>query len=317
MTRFFHRSWLVNIWIAPIIALLALISVACGTSAGTEPSASATPLATIPAFGPSPTALRYVLLDRFDLFFCDPHQYPVSREGEEERQALEQFPSIQADAEEFLAISSQIGLDDGSEFTTAEKLLVFREHKKLQAVTFDPIAGGYRFQMRIQEGNEGFAIEGTVSSEGEVALQKKESSFNTCPICLAGGTRVATPQGEVAVEDLRPGMAVWTQDAAGTRVETVVASVVSTPVSLGHQVLAVRLDDGRELVASAGHPTADGRVLAELRPGDAMDGGRVASMTWMRYQEAATYDLLPLGPTGVYWAGGILVGSTLFQTKSE
>jgi hypothetical protein len=73
----------------------------------------------------------------------------------------------------------------------------------------------------------------------------------------------------------------------------------------------VVLDDGRELWASPGHPTADGRALSDLRVGDLLDGARVTLLEHLPYEGIATYDLLPSGDTGLYWADGILMGSTL------
>src|SRR5262249_59637138 len=67
----------------------------------------------------------------------------------------------------------------------------------------------------------------------------------------------------------------------------------------------------REVFASPGHPTADGRTLAQLQPGDALDGARVLSAKRIRYADEYTYDILPSGGTGAYWANGILLGSTL------
>jgi len=62
---------------------------------------------------------------------------------------------------------------------------------------------------------------------------------------------------------------------------------------------------------SPGHPTADGRAVGSLRAGDRYDGAVVTSATLVPYGEPATYDLLPSGPTGTYWANGVLLGSTL------
>jgi hypothetical protein len=43
------------------------------------------------------------------------------------------------------------------------------------------------------------------------------------------------------------------------------------------------------------------------------DGATIASIGWTPSTAPATYDILPAGPTGTYWANGILVGSTLNQ----
>jgi hypothetical protein len=71
------------------------------------------------------------------------------------------------------------------------------------------------------------------------------------------------------------------------------------------------LDDGRELWVSAGHPLGDGRIVGQLQPGDVLDGAVVLSAERVAYRGGATYDLLPAGETGFYWANGILMGSTM------
>jgi hypothetical protein len=81
----------------------------------------------------------------------------------------------------------------------------------------------------------------------------------------------------------------------------------------GHEVVRLALADGRVVVVSPGHPTADGRTVGRLRTGDRYDGSVVASATLLPYAGARTYDLLPSGPTGTYFADGILLGSTLFD----
>jgi hypothetical protein len=83
------------------------------------------------------------------------------------------------------------------------------------------------------------------------------------------------------------------------------------PVPGTHEVIHLVLSDGRQVWASPGHPTADGRRLGDLAVGEALDGGRIVRMERVRYGLGATYDLLPAGGTGQYWADGILLGSTL------
>jgi len=46
--------------------------------------------------------------------------------------------------------------------------------------------------------------------------------------------------------------------------------------------------------------------------GDRVDGATVVAATTVRLTDGGTYDLLPSGPTGTYWADGVLLGSTLF-----
>jgi hypothetical protein len=51
--------------------------------------------------------------------------------------------------------------------------------------------------------------------------------------------------------------------------------------------------------------------VGDLEPGDPLDGARILSLEYVPYEQTATYDLLPAGDTGLYWAGDILLGSTL------
>ena len=106
-------------------------------------------------------------------------------------------------------------------------------------------------------------------------------------------------------------MTVWTTDEAGIRVAGRVMAVGSTPVPRTHQVVHLVLSDGRTVDVSPGHPLPDGRRLGDLRPGDPVDGATVVSAALEAYDSGATFDLLPSGPTGTYWANDILLASTL------
>ena len=130
-------------------------------------------------------------------------------------------------------------------------------------------------------------------------------------ICLTPGALIATPNGDVRVVDLRPGMPVYSMDLEGNRVvaPVVMASRVTVPET--HTVCRVVLDDGRELYVSGVHPTADGRAIEDLAAGDRLNGASVESVERVLYTGGHTFDLLPDGETGHYWANGILIGSTL------
>ena len=128
--------------------------------------------------------------------------------------------------------------------------------------------------------------------------------------CLSSASRIATPIGDVAVTSLNVGDIVWTVDAAGKRIvrPLVKVSHVSAP---NHRVVHLILTDGRTLDVSGPHPTADGRTVGDLQTGDAYDNSIVKSATLIKYSGTATYDILPAGDTGFYFANGILMGSTL------
>ena len=135
--------------------------------------------------------------------------------------------------------------------------------------------------------------------------------------CLASDTRIATPDGERPVSEIVEGSVVWTSDGAGRRAPARVIRVIRVPVPDDHPMLRVTLADGRALRLSAGHPLGDGRSPELLVRGDGLDGSAVLTVKRVPYEGSATHDLLPEGPTGTYWANGILTGSTLFRAPAN
>jgi hypothetical protein len=301
------------------IVMTAEVSTVVAATVGTPPtegpaptSVPLTPIPTLPSSSLSPTELKYKILDQFpDFFFCDPDFYPIAHD-DETILAQQNFPNLQANQEEFQAILSHNGLSGNTTFTDEQKLLVYREHKKLNAIYFELVNDRYQFQIQTgAEGQQGSFISGTIDGDGLIEIQKKESGFPTCPICLAAGTLIDTPRGPVAVENLRVGDSVWTMNGSGARVTGNILRTSRVLVPANHQVVHVTLSDGRELWASPGHPTPDGKVLGDLKLNDLFDRARVIKVERLRYAGTATYDLLPSGDTGFYWANGILMGSTL------
>jgi hypothetical protein len=106
-------------------------------------------------------------------------------------------------------------------------------------------------------------------------------------------------------------MLVWTASPDGSRVAAPVLEVGSIPVPAGHLMVHLILADGRELLASPGHRTADGRPLGALAAGDLLAGSTVTVWELAPYAGDRTYDLLPAGQTASYWADGIPLASTL------
>jgi hypothetical protein len=274
----------------------------------------ATLIPTLPSSNFSPTELKYRVLDQFpDFFFCDPDFYPIAREDEMVL-AQQRFAELQANPEELQAILSHNNLIGITSFTDQQKLLIYREHKRLNAVFFEVAEASYAFQIQTGvEGQQGSFITGTIDSSGTIEIQKQESSFPSCPICLAAGTLIDTPRGAVPVEVLQPGNPVWTVNKAGERVPGKIERLGNVKVPATHQVVHILLSDGREIYASPGHPTAAGPALGHLRVGELFDGAYVIRIEHLPYDGGATYDLLPSGDTGFYWANGILMGSTLIQ----
>jgi hypothetical protein len=274
----------------------------------------ATLIPTLPASNLTPTELKYRVLDQFpDFFFCDPDFYPIAREDEMVL-AQQRFAELQANQEEFQAILTRTGLVGMTSFTDEQKLLIYRDHKKLNAIFFEVAGDKYQFQIQTgTDGQQGSLITGTIDANGSIEVENQEPGFPSCPICLAEGTLIDTPRGAAAIEDLRVGDPVWTMNGAGERVPGRILRSDSVRVPATHQVIHLILSNGRELSASPGHPTTDGRVLGDLSSGDLLDGAYVVLAERLPYAGTRTYDLLPSGGTGFYWANGILMGSTLIE----
>lgn len=294
---------------------LALVATACGgrpvVGPGATPSA---PTATPVASGALTLAqLKYRIVARFGrLWWCDPDYYPVARADEADL-AEQRFPEVQKDAETFAAILSQLGYGRSATYSREQKLAIYRDWKMLGAMRLDPARGAYTFAARFTpNGQSGSFVDGAITQTGDIAVASQAASGPpNCPICLTRGTLIATPDGAVAVEGLREGMAVWTADARGARVAGVIVAVGRMTAPLDHEVVHLLLDDGRELRASPGHPLADGRPLGLVAAGENVDGATVVIAERVRYARGETFDLLPSGPSGTYWAGGVALGSTI------
>jgi hypothetical protein len=299
------------------VMITAEVSTVIASGGGTEsPFPTAEPPTLIPtlAGGFSVIELKYKVLDQFpDFFFCDPDFYPIAR-AEESDLAVQAFPDIQANQEEFQAILTHTGLNGQPTFTDEQKLQIYREHKKLNALIFQFVDDKYQFQFQTgADGQQGLVISGTIDGSGSINVSKREPGFPNCPICLAAGTLIDTPRGAVPVEALQEGDLVWTQDEAGRRMIGSILKAGHVKVPSTHQMVHITLSDGRELWASPGHPTADGRRLGELQTGGILDGTQILQLDHVAYGQGYTYDILPSGGTGFYWANGILMGSTLFS----
>ena len=298
--------------IATPMVITAEVSTAMPDGGGTVSTSEPTTVLPTLASAFSPTELKYKALEQFpDIFFCDPDFYPIARE-DELTLALQRFSELQSNTEEFQTILKYTGLDARTIFTDDQKLLVYREHKKLNAIHFELNGDKYQFQIQTGlEGQQGTVITATIDGNGSIEILQKELSFPSCPICLAAGTLIDTPRGAVGVENLKVGDQVWTLNAMGQRVVVTILKIGSVRVPASHRMVHILLNDGRELWASPGHPTADRRALGNLEIGDTLDGVQIIQIDQAPYGGTATFDVLPSGDTGFYWANGILIGSTL------
>ena len=303
--RALHDRRTVAIWLA---AFLVLAAAGCSTAPGASPS---------PTPGPqrNPSELRLLLIDQLGpLWYCDRDSYPVGRD--EQQAALDSYDAMVADAELFTAVAADLGIDPGASHTDAQKLALYRVWKVAQAVRLEPIGNDrYRFDYLAQPvggAAQGKRTAGIIDSRGGMTVDQEAAEGEPmCPICLDRATTIDTPTGAIPVDRLRLGDPVWTLDAFGARVLGTVIALGSTPAPAGHHVVHVTLADGRTVSASPGHPLSDGRTFGELSVGDAVDGSTVTSLESVRYAGGETFDLVVSGSTGVYFAGGIPLASTI------
>jgi hypothetical protein len=289
---------------------LALLVAGC-SAAGPRSSPSSSP------GKPLTTAeLRFRLIEAFGpLWYCDPDFWPIAVQDEASR-SVERFGEVQGDTDAFVAILAHLAIPAGAEFTSDQKLAIYRAWKQLNAIRIEPAGdGSYKFDylnVPAAGASEGRRTTGTIDPQGQIAIDiQTPAGEPPCPICLARGTRIVTPDGDVVVEDVRVGMRVWSVDETGRRVLANVVQVGRTRVPATHRVVRLVLDDGRTVRASQGHPLVDGRLLGDVLPGDQIDGATVVSATLESYDGGSTFDLLTDSSTGAYVADGVPLGSTL------
>ena len=279
-----------------LLLVLAVLLSACAGNVGASPT---------PVPSPLPQAeLKYRVMDAAGrVWFCDPDFYPVARVDEGEL-ARTKIDDIKKDGDAYAAITRRAGTD---------VLAVYREWKALNALVLQPVNDAFGFAYLAQKPDKtGERVDGRVSRTGAVTvLSRAPSGPPNCPICLARDTRIATPSGEIAVHLLRVGDLVWTLDAHGKRIAAPLIAIGRTPVPSTHEVVRIALGDGRTVLVSPGHPTADGRRVSDIRAGDTLDGAIVVLAQLERYSGGFTFDVRPMGASRAYWANGILLISTL------
>jgi len=279
-----------------LLLAFAVLFAACGETASASPTPAPAPLPAV--------ELKYRVMDAAGrIWFCDPDFYPIARADERDL-ARQKIGDIQKDVVTYTAITARVGTDE---------LAVYRDWKALNALQLQATNDVFGFAYLAQKSDRtGERVDGRVTAAGKVTvLTRIPAGAPNCPICLTAGTRIATPRGEVAVQDLMVGDVVWTLDAAGQRIAAPLTAIGATPVPATHEVVRVILDDGRTVLVSPGHPTADGRRVGDLRPGDTLDRAPVVSVGREPYAGGFTYDVRPAGASGTYWANGVLLGSTL------
>jgi hypothetical protein len=129
-------------------------------------------------------------------------------------------------------------------------------------------------------------------------------------VCAAPTTPIATPAGDRPIADLKAGDLVYSIDRGALAIVPI-SLVHREPVTGAHRMVELKLAHGAPLRISPNHPTADGRRFGDLAAGDFVDGVRVLAASLVDYDQPFTYDILPASDSGSYFAGGVLIGSTL------
>jgi hypothetical protein len=305
-----------------VLLVIGALMAGCGGAASTPgPTILPGPSAG-PSGGPQLDAgqLRLLLMDRLgERWYCDPDEYPIAHGTELER-ALERWDEMVAEGVLFKAVAAKLGIDTGAAVTDAQKQAIYHVWKNAISIPMDPVGDGlYRFDylaVPVGGNDMGLRTAGLIDAAGTMTIEAQALAGEPpCPICLARGTRIDTPTGSVPVEALRLGDQIWTMDAAGRRVAGTVIALGSTEAPAGHVVIRVTLADGRSVIASPGHPLADGRQLGALALGDVVDGSLIVGLETLPYGGGETFDLVASGATGGYYADGVPLGTTLLPAR--
>lgn len=268
----------------------------------------------------SVTELKYRIFEMFGRYvrYCDDDYNPIPRVEREEM--LKWFAAVDRNTEEFKTILHNNNLSSADNLTPDQILAIYRDYKRLNTgyFLFEKAGERYKFSLITSKVGDpgpsgpGNQVEGLIAENGLVEVTSSTpTSFRCSTRCLSGSTLIATPDGDVPVRDLGVGMGIWTADEKGIRRAATILKTSRIPTGADQQMVHLKLEDGLELLASPGHQIADGRMLGSLSAGDTVDGVRVLSANLVPYGEGYTYDVLPSGGTGHYWANGILLRSTL------
>src|SRR5713226_2779244 len=163
-----------------------MLAAACGGGPAASPTPSPQPL-TVPQ-------LKYRVIDEAGRpSFCDRDFYPIARQDEREI-AQQRFPELQNDAVTFAVIVARLKV--APPYTADQQLAIYREWKTLEALKLQSVSPGvWGFAYLAQRGDKtGENVDGRAFADGKVVvLTRAAAGPPNCPICLALGTRIATP----------------------------------------------------------------------------------------------------------------------------
>ncbi|MBX3063283.1 MAG: hypothetical protein KF726_09930 [Anaerolineae bacterium] len=277
------------------------------------------------------TELKYKVIDYFGgisgngwykngIGFCDPYIYPVGMAGRVENDALKYFGSIQQDSDTFQTIIRRLGLGNTPTFDKETKLEIYQQCRYLQRVPLNLQGDIHSFSnLMIRQAGKDYVAAGTVDWDGDVSVtDSKPADFSyQCPTCLTRSTQIDTPTGPKSVEFIQIGDEVWSAYSNGEKFVAKVIHIFRTPVE-DHRVVRIGVNNGVFLEVSGGHPLPNGQTVQSLTLNTSLIssspspfGASVTSLETVAYDGNLTYDILPEGETGFYFANGILLASTL------
>lgn len=274
----------------------------------------------------APASLQFIVVDRFGPpVACYPDSYPVGRPDGERHAAEQWWSELNVGSTHGRAIIDRLGWSFPPSAAQVDRVAAYREYKKLRTVHMIPVDSGLAYQFEFNgpiaggtgswDGGRATRYVGFILPDGRIESVIERPNDVACPICLDGATRIRVPGGERPVRLLRPGDPVMSVGRGGVPIVTTVRRSVRRPAQ--GPLLALRLTDGRVLRMAAAHPLPDGRSAGVLAAGDHLNGSRIVRRDAVEPSLGATFDILPDGPTGHYWAEGILLGSTITMPSSR
>lgn len=139
-----------------------------------------------------PTVYKYELIDYFGepgepggIHYCDPLRYPVLVPPDKAfRIADEAMTQIYFDRDEYAAILDRLSLHPEQQFSDLDIIAIYREHKKLGAITLEFGTNDYLFALgHYDEGqiNNGFIVYGNIGQDGNIRITSTTLTNFGCP----------------------------------------------------------------------------------------------------------------------------------------
>lgn len=156
-----------------------------------------------------------------------------------------------------------------------------------------------------------------IAESAKISLEVWGGSSCCGGSCLSSSTKILTPFGQTSVRNLKKGDLVLTRGEDGSKIIAPILKTSKVFVSTAHHIVRLVLLDGRKLFVSPDHPAAGRRNVCQLEKGQQYDNSIIVKVELIPYKRRYTYDILPAGKTGYYWANNILMASTLKNQVSE